>query len=87
MIESTPQLFGNAWRVSSACTPSLITPQLDPCDTHQQAGRFLSPPLYFRLALFFSIVKADIDRLFSLFSDLRLTDVRDTEPGSVLGLP
>ncbi|XP_027132019.1 otogelin-like protein, partial [Larimichthys crocea] len=37
MIESTPQLFGNAWRVSSACLSSLSTPQLDPCDTHQQA--------------------------------------------------
>uniref|UniRef100_A0A665WSA5 Otogelin n=1 Tax=Echeneis naucrates TaxID=173247 RepID=A0A665WSA5_ECHNA len=37
MIESTPQLFGNAWRVSSACSLSLSTPQLDPCDIHQQA--------------------------------------------------
>ncbi|XP_034019438.1 otogelin [Thalassophryne amazonica] len=37
MIESTPQLFGNSWRVSSACSPSLSTSQLDPCDTHQQA--------------------------------------------------
>ncbi|XP_037103954.1 otogelin [Syngnathus acus] len=42
MIESTPLLFGNAWRVSSACTPSLITPQLDPCDTHQQAVAYAS---------------------------------------------
>uniref|UniRef100_A0A7N5ZRD3 Otogelin n=1 Tax=Anabas testudineus TaxID=64144 RepID=A0A7N5ZRD3_ANATE len=42
MIESTPQLFGNAWRVSSACSPSLITPQLDPCDTHQQAVSYAS---------------------------------------------
>ncbi|MEQ2180786.1 hypothetical protein GOODEAATRI_004946 [Goodea atripinnis] len=38
MIESTPHLFGNAWKVSSACSLSLSTPQLDPCDTHQQAG-------------------------------------------------
>ncbi|XP_030582086.1 otogelin [Archocentrus centrarchus] len=42
MIESTPQLFGNAWRVSSACLSSLSTPQLDPCDTHQQAVTYAS---------------------------------------------
>ncbi|KAM7424628.1 hypothetical protein PAMA_000809 [Pampus argenteus] len=42
MIESTPQLFGNAWRISSACSPSLSTPQLDPCDTHQQAVSYAS---------------------------------------------
>ncbi|KAM7405723.1 hypothetical protein PAMP_000150 [Pampus punctatissimus] len=42
MIESTPQLFGNAWRVSSTCSPSLSTPQLDPCDTHQQAVAYAS---------------------------------------------
>ncbi|XP_049903117.1 otogelin [Epinephelus moara] len=42
MIESTPQLFGNAWRVSSACSTSLSTPQLDPCDTHQQAVTYAS---------------------------------------------
>uniref|UniRef100_UPI0037E7A0E4 otogelin n=1 Tax=Semicossyphus pulcher TaxID=241346 RepID=UPI0037E7A0E4 len=42
MIESTPQLFGNAWRVSSACLQSLSTPQLDPCDTHQQAVTYAS---------------------------------------------
>lgn len=41
MIESTPQLFGNAWRISSACSASLTPSQLDPCDTHQQAGQFL----------------------------------------------
>ncbi|XP_053281590.1 otogelin [Pleuronectes platessa] len=42
MIESTPQLFGNAWRVSSACSHSLTTPPLDPCDTHQQAVTYAS---------------------------------------------
>ncbi|XP_070687646.1 otogelin [Pempheris klunzingeri] len=42
MIESTPQLFGNAWRVSSACSSSLSTPQIDPCDTHQQAVAYAS---------------------------------------------
>ncbi|XP_077419533.1 otogelin [Vanacampus margaritifer] len=42
MIESTPLLFGNAWKVSSACMLSLIPPQLDPCDTHQQAAAYAS---------------------------------------------
>uniref|UniRef100_A0A671S0L1 Otogelin-like n=1 Tax=Sinocyclocheilus anshuiensis TaxID=1608454 RepID=A0A671S0L1_9TELE len=40
MIESTPYLFGNAWRVSSACVPRPILLQLDPCDTHQQAAAY-----------------------------------------------
>nr|XP_055062769.1 otogelin isoform X3 [Misgurnus anguillicaudatus] len=40
MIESTPYLFGNAWRVSSACVPRPSLPQLDPCDTHQQAATY-----------------------------------------------
>ncbi|XP_037548538.1 otogelin [Nematolebias whitei] len=42
MIESTPQLFGNTWKVSSACSLSLSSPQLDPCDTHQQAVIYAS---------------------------------------------
>ncbi|KAM9408251.1 otogelin [Pholidichthys leucotaenia] len=42
MIESTPQLFGNAWKVLSACSHSLSTPQLDPCDTHQQTLTYAS---------------------------------------------
>ncbi|XP_077442602.1 otogelin [Stigmatopora argus] len=42
MIESTPLLFGNAWRVLSACTLSVLTPQLDPCDTHPQAVAYAS---------------------------------------------
>ncbi|XP_056135336.1 otogelin [Lampris incognitus] len=40
MIESTPQLFGNAWKTSSACTPSPNLPLLDPCDTHQQSASY-----------------------------------------------
>ncbi|XP_076003159.1 otogelin [Genypterus blacodes] len=40
MIESTPTLFGNAWKVSSACSSNLSPPQLDPCDTHQQAASY-----------------------------------------------
>ncbi|XP_072237255.1 otogelin [Leuresthes tenuis] len=42
MIESTPYLFGNTWKVSSACSLSLSTPQLDPCDSHQQAVTYAS---------------------------------------------
>ncbi|XP_019906977.3 otogelin [Esox lucius] len=42
MIESTPHLFGNAWKVSSACVPSHSVPQMDPCDTHQQAASYAS---------------------------------------------
>ncbi|XP_034155631.2 otogelin [Pangasianodon hypophthalmus] len=40
MIESSPNLFGNAWRLSSACMPRPSLPQLDPCDTHQQAASY-----------------------------------------------
>ncbi|XP_063044345.1 otogelin [Engraulis encrasicolus] len=40
MIESTPHMFGNAWRVPSACMPSMSLPQLDPCDTHQQTASY-----------------------------------------------
>ncbi|XP_038123894.1 otogelin [Cyprinodon tularosa] len=42
MIESSPHLFGNSWKVSSACSMSLSTPQIDPCDTHQQAVTYAS---------------------------------------------
>ncbi|CAL8243638.1 unnamed protein product [Lota lota] len=42
MIESTPLLFGNSWRVSSACAPHHSSPQLDPCDTHQQSASYAS---------------------------------------------
>uniref|UniRef100_A0A3Q2CIL9 Otogelin n=1 Tax=Cyprinodon variegatus TaxID=28743 RepID=A0A3Q2CIL9_CYPVA len=42
MIESSPHLFGNSWKVSSACSLSLSTPQIDPCDTHQQAVTYAS---------------------------------------------
>ncbi|XP_066557054.1 otogelin [Amia ocellicauda] len=40
MIESTPQLFGNSWKLSSACVSAHSIPQLDPCDTHQQAASY-----------------------------------------------
>ncbi|CAL8403715.1 unnamed protein product [Boreogadus saida] len=42
MIESTPLLFGDSWRVPSACTPLHSSPQLDPCDTHQQSATYAS---------------------------------------------
>ncbi|TRY85791.1 hypothetical protein DNTS_014593 [Danionella cerebrum] len=40
MVESTPYLFGNSWRVSSSCVPRPSLPQLDPCDTHLQAASY-----------------------------------------------
>uniref|UniRef100_A0A3P9KE54 Otogelin n=1 Tax=Oryzias latipes TaxID=8090 RepID=A0A3P9KE54_ORYLA len=42
MIESTPQLFGNSWKVSSACSSSLSVSPIDPCDSHQQAVSYAS---------------------------------------------
>ncbi|XP_041132308.1 otogelin-like protein [Polyodon spathula] len=42
MIESTPQLFGNSWKLSSSCVPVHNIPQLDPCDIHQQAASYAS---------------------------------------------
>ncbi|XP_053305200.1 otogelin [Spea bombifrons] len=40
--ESTPQLFGNAWKVSSACASDYFTSPLDPCDVHLQAASYAS---------------------------------------------
>lgn len=91
MVESTPQLFGNAWRVSSACGSSLMAPQLDPCDTHQQAGRFDSLNLVALLSATLSGPCGDFMTPVwsrSLFlSGLRIRDVRHPEPGRVLRLP
>ncbi|XP_039596385.1 otogelin [Polypterus senegalus] len=42
MIESSPQLFGNSWKVSSACVPNHHLHQFDPCDAHQQAALYAS---------------------------------------------
>ncbi|XP_029452978.1 otogelin-like protein [Rhinatrema bivittatum] len=36
MIEGTPQLHANAWKVSSACTTPVSIPIVDPCDVNQQ---------------------------------------------------
>ncbi|KAG2460312.1 OTOGL protein, partial [Polypterus senegalus] len=38
MIEGTPQLHTNAWKVSSACTSPLNIPLIDPCEMNQQNG-------------------------------------------------
>ncbi|XP_067901966.1 otogelin-like [Heterodontus francisci] len=40
MIESTPQLFANSWRISTACNPGANIPEVDPCDTHQQSASY-----------------------------------------------
>ncbi|KAM4618094.1 otogelin [Discoglossus pictus] len=38
--ESTPQLFGNAWKTSSACTSEHFPSPLDPCDVHLQSASY-----------------------------------------------
>ncbi|CAH2325671.1 otogelin [Pelobates cultripes] len=38
--ESTPQLFGNAWKISSACGSEYFPSSLDPCDVHLQAASY-----------------------------------------------
>ncbi|KAJ1177086.1 hypothetical protein NDU88_002349 [Pleurodeles waltl] len=35
--ESTPELFGNAWKTSSVCSPDHFPSPLDPCDVHLQS--------------------------------------------------
>ncbi|XP_078077506.1 otogelin [Mustelus asterias] len=40
MIESTPQLFANSWRISTACNPGTNVPEVDPCDMHQQSASY-----------------------------------------------
>ncbi|OXB69018.1 hypothetical protein ASZ78_012846 [Callipepla squamata] len=36
MIEGTPQLHANAWKVSSACSVPINVPVVDPCNVNQQ---------------------------------------------------
>ncbi|XP_077177718.1 otogelin isoform X2 [Paroedura picta] len=38
--ESTPQLFGNAWKTSSACGSEQDNSPVDPCDVHLQAASY-----------------------------------------------
>lgn len=40
MIEGTPQLHANAWKVSSACSVPINIPVVDPCNFNQQNGMF-----------------------------------------------
>lgn len=40
MIEGTPQLHANAWKVSSACSVPINIPVVDPCNVNQQNGMF-----------------------------------------------
>ncbi|XP_068541262.1 otogelin [Anas acuta] len=40
VTENTPQLFGNAWKTSSACTLVHDSSQMDPCDIHLQAASY-----------------------------------------------
>lgn len=38
MIEGTPQLHANAWKVLSACVAPVNLPIIDPCEMNQQNG-------------------------------------------------
>lgn len=40
MIEGTPQLHANAWKVSSACSVPINVPVVDPCNVNQQNSMF-----------------------------------------------
>ncbi|KAK0681047.1 OTOG protein, partial [Pygoscelis papua] len=40
VTESTPELFGNTWKTSSACTFVHDSLQMDPCDIHLQAASY-----------------------------------------------
>ncbi|XP_032546955.1 otogelin [Chiroxiphia lanceolata] len=40
VTESTPELFGNAWKTSSACIVVHDSSQMDPCDIHLQAASY-----------------------------------------------
>ncbi|KAL4660219.1 otogelin-like protein [Arapaima gigas] len=42
MIEGTPQLHANAWKVSSACTSPVNVPIIDPCDLNQENAYYAS---------------------------------------------
>ncbi|NXB22606.1 OTOG protein, partial [Rhagologus leucostigma] len=40
VTESTPELFGNTWKTSSACILVHDSSQVDPCDVHLQAATY-----------------------------------------------
>ncbi|NXK01760.1 OTOG protein, partial [Herpetotheres cachinnans] len=40
VTESTPELFGNTWKTSSACVLVRDSSQMDPCDIHLQAASY-----------------------------------------------
>ncbi|NXO80532.1 OTOG protein, partial [Sitta europaea] len=40
VTESTPELFGNTWKTSSACVLVQDSSQVDPCDVHLQAASY-----------------------------------------------
>uniref|UniRef100_A0A8C3UFU4 Otogelin like n=1 Tax=Catharus ustulatus TaxID=91951 RepID=A0A8C3UFU4_CATUS len=42
MIEGTPQLHANAWKVSSACSMPVNIPVVDPCNMNQQNAEYAS---------------------------------------------
>lgn len=72
MIEGTPQLHANAWKVSSACSMPINIPVVDPCNVNQQNGMFsyesleLAVSYYYRIVFVFSVKKFHI-HVFHVF--------------------
>lgn len=58
MIEGTPQLHANAWKISSACVAPVNQPVMDPCELNQNNGEsghtlvFILDIFYYRIFLY-----------------------------------
>lgn len=55
MIEGTPQLHANAWKVSSACVAPVNQPVIDPCELNQNNGKG-GRTLVFILGILYEII-------------------------------
>ena len=49
MIEGTPQLHANAWKISSACVAPINQPVTDPCELNQNNGKSVFDIFYYRI--------------------------------------
>ncbi|KTG01652.1 hypothetical protein cypCar_00011127 [Cyprinus carpio] len=58
MIEGTPQLHVNAWKVSSACLSPVNIPIIDPCEMNQQNGTYVFP-LLITITIFMLVPKVN----------------------------
>lgn len=64
MIEGTPQLHANAWKISSACHMPVNIPVVDPCNVNQQNGTLF---IYLEI---FNLNFIIVALCFSLLSDV-----------------